>query len=104
MVQAPSDAPPPDADIYTLGGGEDGPRVRAARSARGRRDLGSAGRRRGGRCWPCAPATRSWAALPRPTRAAPGVALLDVTTTKAPAPAPSARSWPTPKACPASAS
>jgi CobQ-like glutamine amidotransferase family enzyme len=32
LSQAPSDAPLPDADIYCLGGGEDGPQVRAARS------------------------------------------------------------------------
>jgi CobQ-like glutamine amidotransferase family enzyme len=32
LTQAPSDAPLPEADIYCLGGGEDGPQVRAARS------------------------------------------------------------------------
>jgi hypothetical protein len=32
LVQAPSDAALPEADIYCLGGGEDGPQVRAARS------------------------------------------------------------------------
>ena len=32
LVQAPSDQALPDADIYCLGGGEDGPQVRAARS------------------------------------------------------------------------
>jgi hypothetical protein len=32
LVQAPSDRPLPRADLYTLGGGEDGPQVRAARS------------------------------------------------------------------------
>jgi lipid II isoglutaminyl synthase (glutamine-hydrolysing) len=32
LVAAASDAPVPDADIYCLGGGEDGPQVRAARS------------------------------------------------------------------------
>jgi len=32
LVQAPSDAPLPEADLYCLGGGEDGPQVRAARS------------------------------------------------------------------------
>jgi lipid II isoglutaminyl synthase (glutamine-hydrolysing) len=31
LLQAPSDAPLPEADIYCLGGGEDGPQVRAAR-------------------------------------------------------------------------
>ena len=30
LVQAPSDGPLPEADIYTIGGGEDGPQVRAA--------------------------------------------------------------------------
>jgi hypothetical protein len=32
LLQAASDAPLPEADIYCLGGGEDGPQVRAARS------------------------------------------------------------------------
>ena len=32
LMQGPSDAPLPGADIYCLGGGEDGPQVRAARS------------------------------------------------------------------------
>jgi hypothetical protein len=32
LTQAPSDGPLPEADIYCLGGGEDGPQVRAARS------------------------------------------------------------------------
>lgn len=32
LVQAPSDGPVPAADIYCLGGGEDGPQVRAART------------------------------------------------------------------------
>jgi CobQ-like glutamine amidotransferase family enzyme len=30
LVQAPSDRPLPGADLYTMGGGEDGPQVRAA--------------------------------------------------------------------------
>ncbi len=32
LLQAASDDPLPDADVYCLGGGEDGPQVRAARS------------------------------------------------------------------------
>ena len=32
LVSAPSDRPLPRADLYTLGGGEDGPQVRAARA------------------------------------------------------------------------
>jgi lipid II isoglutaminyl synthase (glutamine-hydrolysing) len=32
LLQAVSDAPVPEADIYCLGGGEDGPQVRAARA------------------------------------------------------------------------
>jgi hypothetical protein len=32
LLQAPSDQPLPEADLYCLGGGEDGPQVRAARS------------------------------------------------------------------------
>ena len=34
LLQAPSDATLPGADIYCLGGGEDGPQVRAARTLR----------------------------------------------------------------------
>jgi len=30
LLQAPSDRPLPEADLYTIGGGEDGPQVRAA--------------------------------------------------------------------------
>ena len=30
LLQAPSDRPLPSADLYTIGGGEDGPQVRAA--------------------------------------------------------------------------
>ncbi len=33
LLQAPSDRPLPRADVYCLGGGEDGPQVRAARRA-----------------------------------------------------------------------
>jgi CobQ-like glutamine amidotransferase family enzyme len=32
LIQAPSDRPLPEADIYCIGGGEDGPQVRAAES------------------------------------------------------------------------
>ena len=32
LVQASSDRPLPEADLYTIGGGEDGPQVRAATS------------------------------------------------------------------------
>ncbi len=32
LVHAPSDRPLPEADLYTIGGGEDGPQVRAATS------------------------------------------------------------------------
>ncbi len=32
LLQAPSDRPLPEADVYCLGGGEDGPQVRAART------------------------------------------------------------------------
>ena len=31
LLQATSDRPLPEADLYCLGGGEDGPQVRAAR-------------------------------------------------------------------------
>ncbi len=34
LLQAPSDEPLPEADLYCLGGGEDGPQVRAALSLR----------------------------------------------------------------------
>ena len=42
LLQAVSDAPVPEADIYCLGGGEDGPQVRAARTLI---DDGTLGRR-----------------------------------------------------------
>jgi len=34
LIQAPSDQPLPTADLYTIGGGEDGPQVRAAEALR----------------------------------------------------------------------
>ena len=83
LVQAPSDRPLPAADVYTIGGGEDGPQVRAAttlheegtlaeRVAEGAVVLGvCAGFQLIGRSFPDA--------VDRPQE---GVGLLDVTTTK----------------------
>ena len=83
LVQAPSDRPLPAADIYTIGGGEDGPQVRAsttlmeegtlaARVSEGAVVLGvCAGFQLIGRSFPDA--------ADRPQE---GVGLLDVTTTK----------------------
>ena len=83
LVQAPSDRPLPAADLYTVGGGEDGPQVRAAttlledgtladRVADGAVVLGvCAGYQLIGRTFPDA--------VDRPHD---GVGLLDVTTTK----------------------
>ncbi len=42
LVQATSDRPLPEADVYCLGGGEDGPEVRAAESLRSDGTLGRA--------------------------------------------------------------
>jgi lipid II isoglutaminyl synthase (glutamine-hydrolysing) len=49
LAPAPSDAPLPEADIYCLGGGEDGPQVRARSS--GRNFRARTGRRTKG--WDC---------------------------------------------------
>jgi CobQ-like glutamine amidotransferase family enzyme len=83
LVQAPSDRPLPSADLYTVGGGEDGPQVRAAttlldegtlaeRVADGAVVLGvCAGFQLIGRTFPDAA-----------NRPQDGVGLLDLTTTK----------------------
>jgi CobQ-like glutamine amidotransferase family enzyme len=87
LVQASSDRPLPVADLYTLGGGEDGPEVRAAESlvaegtmARAVADGAvvlavCAGFQIVGRSFPAADG-----------RTCPGVGLLDVTTVKGPGP------------------
>ncbi len=49
LLQAVSDRPLPEADIYCLGGGEDGPQVRAARTLIDDGMLAPARRRRRGR-------------------------------------------------------
>jgi CobQ-like glutamine amidotransferase family enzyme len=84
LLQAPSDEPLPGADIYCLGGGEDGPQVRAARSLIDDTTLARrvadgavvlavcAGYQIVGRSFPGADGT-----------AHEGVGLLDLTTTKA---------------------
>jgi len=83
LVQAPSDRPLPAADVYTIGGGEDGPQVRAATTLREEGTLAArvadgavvlgvcAGFQLIGRTFPDA--------ADRPQE---GVGLLDVTTTK----------------------
>jgi CobQ-like glutamine amidotransferase family enzyme len=83
VVQAPSDAPLPDADIYTLGGGEDGPQVRAAEGLVADGTLVRAVGRGAVVLAVCAGyqiVGRSFPTAERQPR--PGVALLDVTTTK----------------------
>jgi lipid II isoglutaminyl synthase (glutamine-hydrolysing) len=87
LVESPSDQPLPDADLYCIGGGEDGPQVRAAESLRQDGALGRgvdrgavvlavcAGYQIVGRSYPGADG-----------RARPGVGLLDVTTVKGPGP------------------
>jgi len=83
LVEAPSDRPLPEGDLYCLGGGEDGPQVRAAECLRedGALDRGvdrgavvlavCAGYQIVGRSYPGADG-----------EARPGVGLLDVTTVK----------------------
>ena len=66
LVEADSDGPLPAADLYCLGGGEDGPQVRAADAPRPPTARCRRPSRRGRRCWRSAPATRSSAA-PSPT-------------------------------------
>ena len=60
LLQAASDRALPEADIYCLGGGEDGPQVRGGAHADRRRDPRPAGGAAARSCWRCAPATRSW--------------------------------------------
>ena len=83
LLQASSDAPLPEADLYCLGGGEDGPQVRAARSLI---DDGTLARRaaEGRPCWRSAPAIRSSGGAFRARTATPheGVGLLDIATDK----------------------
>ena len=72
LLQAVSDRPLPGADIYCLGGGEDGPQVRAARTLLDDGTLPDAWRT-GRWCWRCAPASRWWdGASPVPTGAPRG--------------------------------
>ena len=65
LVESPSDRPLPTGDLYCLGGGEDGPQVRAATTLRVDGTLARAVDRWRGRCSPSAPGTRSWA-VPSP--------------------------------------
>ena len=83
LVQALSDRPLPTADLYTLGGGEDGPQVRAATTLAGGGDPGRPGGRgrRGARGVRRLPGHRQL--LPDSAgRPHPGVGLLDLTTAK----------------------
>ena len=57
LVLALSDAPlPAGGDVYCIGGGEDGPQVRAAEGLAG--GVLARAVEGGPRCWPCAPASR----------------------------------------------
>lgn len=83
LVQATSDRPLPAADLYTVGGGEDGPQVRAATTLL--EDGSLAERVAGGAVvlGVCAGFQLIGATFPDSSdRPHPGVGLLDVTTTK----------------------
>ena len=95
LVQAASDAPLPEADMYCLGGGEDGPQVRAARSLIDDGMLAAPGTAAPS-CWRCAPATKSWAPLSRADGARMRAWAARATRSRVPGPAPWARlspSW-----------
>ena len=93
----PSDRPLPEADVYCLGGGEDGPQVQRRPDAHRRRHAGPAGGRRAPSCWRSAPGSRS-SGRTFPGRGGEpheGVGLLDVETRQGrPGRARWARSWP----------
>ena len=76
--------PLPVADLYCIGGGEDGPQVRAAETLRADGTLDRAPWRGGRWCSGCAPGTNCSAARSptAPTGPIEGLGLLDVTTRK----------------------
>ena len=79
----------PEADIYCLGGGEDGPQVRAARTLIDDGTLVEAGGRAAPWCWRCVPASR-WSGARFPGADGDpheGVGLLDIETVKGAGPA-----------------
>ena len=82
LMLARSDKPLPTADIYCLGGGEDGPQVEAAESAV--RERLAARWRTVLRCWRSARGSRSWArSFPDAEgRSCDGLGLIDVVTAK----------------------
>ncbi len=83
LVAAPSDRPLPAGDLYCLGGGEDGPQVRAAGSLREDGGLGRAVDRGAAVLAVCAGYQIVGQAYPGADgRPRPGVGLLDVVTTK----------------------
>ena len=95
LTQAPSDAALPEADIYCLGGGEDGPQVRARAFVHRGRHVGPRVPPPVPSSWPSAPATRS-SGRPFPAQTATlheGVGLLDIATAKGTDRVPWARSW-----------
>ncbi len=84
LVQADSGRPLPSADLYCIGGGEDGPEVRAAEALRADRRLPSAPWMPARWCSGSAPGSSCSAGRSPIAPAAPttGLALLDVTTAK----------------------
>ncbi len=86
LLDAPSGAPLPTADLYCLGGGEDGPQVRAAESLRRDKTLGRAVERGAVVLAVCAGYQIVGASFEADGIRREGLGLLDVTTVKAPAP------------------
>jgi hypothetical protein len=83
LVEAPSDQPLPSADLYCLGGGEDGPQVRAAEALAADGALVAAAERGAAVLAVCAGFQIVGRTYPDATGAArPGLGLLDVTTEK----------------------
>lgn len=83
LVEAPSDRPLPEGDVYCLGGGEDGPQVRAAESLREDGGLRRAADRGAVVLAVCAGYQIVGATYPGADgRPRPGVGLLDVATEK----------------------
>jgi lipid II isoglutaminyl synthase (glutamine-hydrolysing) len=87
LVEAPSDQPLPEGDLYCIGGGEDGPQVRAAECLREDGALDRGVDRGAAVLAVCAGYQIVGCSYPGADgEARPGVGLLDVTTVKGPGP------------------
>jgi lipid II isoglutaminyl synthase (glutamine-hydrolysing) len=86
LLEAPSGAPLPTADLYCLGGGEDGPQARAAALLREDATLGRAAQRGAVVLAVCAGYQIAGTSFEADGSVREGLGLLDVTTAKAPGP------------------